>query len=76
MARVHLGVLDILIKDAAALEAAQSPEAIAARRRMMLLGVGGLAGLIGLGVFLQRRRPKIAAEPELADAELAGKSST
>ena len=86
MARVHLGVLDTLIKDAAALAAAQSPEAIAARRRMMFLGVGGLVGLIGLGVFLQRRRPKIAAEPELtmlelaepelAEPELAEKSST
>ncbi len=72
MARVHLGVLDTLIKDAAALAAAQSPEAMAARRRMMFLSVGGLAGLIGLGVFLQRRRPKIVAESEL----VAGKSST
>jgi lipoprotein NlpI len=76
MARVHLGVLDTLIKDAAALAAAQSPEAISARRRMMFLGVAGLAGLIGLGVFLQRRRPKIAVKPELAEPELAEKSST
>ncbi len=76
MARVHLGVLETLIKDADALAAAHSPEAIAARRRMVFLGIGGLAGLIGLGVFLQRRRPKISVEPELADAELAGKSST
>jgi hypothetical protein len=72
MARVHLGVLEILIKDAAALAAAQSPEAMAARRRMMFLSVGGLVGLIGLGIFLQRRRPKIVAESEL----VAGKSST
>ena len=76
MARVHLGVLDILIKDAAALAAAQSPEAIATRRRMIFLGVAGLSGLIGLGVFLQRRRPKIAAELELDEPELAEKSST
>ena len=81
MARVHLGVLDTLIKDSVALAAAQSPEAISARRRMMFLGVAGLAGLIGLGVFLQRRRPKITAdlelvEPELVEPELVEKSST
>jgi hypothetical protein len=43
---------------------------------MIFLGVAGLAGLIGLGVFLQRRRPKIAAELELDEPELAEKSST
>ena len=76
MARVHLGILDTQIKNAKALAAAQSPEALAARRRMMLLSVGGLVGLVGFGVFLQRRRPKIVAVPELDDAELAEKSST
>ena len=53
---------------------------------MMFLGVAGLVGLIGLGVFLQRRRPKITAdlelvepelvEPELVEPELVEKSST
>ena len=72
MARVHLGVLETRIKDAQALAASQTPEALAAKRRMMFLGIGGLAGLIGLGIFLQRRRPKTSMEPEL----LAEKSST